>query len=173
MPLAIEDRVFASDEHRSGHGKLMYIDKKEMFGAQVLMDEPDGDGHRVYRFSLQHVRPAEEGEQLVLKRGERMMAVANSRNSSLITGEKYLIEISTYSKSTTQVNYYDLESHRHLGGCSIHCFIDIKPVDEKFLKPRKEPQKKAPVISETEPTKKQMKGFQKEATEQLSFALEF
>ena len=150
LQLVESNSVYCESTMFSGPGVIDCIFPEEYFGIQVLMNEPDPDGHRLKRFSLQEVKPLESHptEQPILAPGVKMIATATSASiGNLKTGEQYLIQVSTYSKNPHQVNIYDPHTERHLGGCSMIDFQDIREYDKReFLpKPRTMPDKKKKV----------------------------
>jgi hypothetical protein len=150
LQLAESNPVYCESAMFSGPGVIDSIFPEEYFGIQVLMNEPDPDGHRLKRFSLQEVKPLEnhQPEQPVLAPGVKMVATATSASIGIVkAGEQYLIQVSTYSKNPQQVNIYDPHTERHLGGCSKIHFQNIREFDKsEFLpKPRTKPDKKKKV----------------------------
>ena len=157
MQLAESNPVYCESSMFSGPGVIDSIFPEEYFGIQVLMNEPDPDGHRLKRFSLQEIKPLEnyQPEQPVLAPGVKVIATAaGSSIGSIMPGEQYLIQVSTYSKNPQQVNIYDPQNERHLGGCSMIHFQDIREYDKSEFSPK----------SRTKPGKKK-----KVQLEQLSF----
>ncbi|NMH67323.1 hypothetical protein HF072_00700 [Bacillus sp. RO3] len=149
--------VYCESTMFSGSGVIDSIFPEEYFGIQVLMNEPDPDGHRLKRFSVQEVKPLEshQPKQPVLAPGVKMIARAKGLPiGSVKAGEKYLIQVSTYSKNPHQVNIYDPHTERHLGGCSKIHFQDIREYNKKEFVPK----------TRTKPDKKK-----KVQLEQLSF----
>jgi hypothetical protein len=173
MSLTKGKKVFVSTSQYSGQGIIQYIDHKEMFGIQVLLDVPDKDGHRIIRVATYEVKPLNDMEP-TLKPGERMMATATGKNSSLLDGATYLIEKSTYSKNNNQIHYYNPHTNKLLGGCSSTCFKDIRPVGKDVTKPKSIPKKKVTIIYKTErPKKKKEPKPTKNESLQLSLDLGF
>jgi hypothetical protein len=147
MQLVEKSEVFCESEMFNGAGVIDSIFPDEYFGVQVLMNDPDPDGHQLKRFSRHEIKPLESNrpEQPVLAPGVKMIATAAGEPiGSMKAGEHYLIQVSTYSKNPQQVNIYDPHTERHLGGCSNTYFQDIREYDKKeFLpKPRTKPDKK-------------------------------
>lgn len=147
MQLVEQTEVFCESDIFHGAGVIDCIFPEEHYGIQVLMNDPDQDGHRLKRFSRQEVKPLEshQPEQPVLAPGVKMVATAAGEPiGSIKTGESYLIQLSTYSKNPHQVNIYDPHTEKHLGGCSDTYFQDIREYNKKeFLpKPRTKPDKK-------------------------------
>jgi hypothetical protein len=150
LQLVESNPVYCESDMFSGPGVIDSIFPEEYFGIQVLMDQPDPDGHRLKRFSLQEIKPLDnkQSDQQVLAPGVKMIATAADASiGSVKTGEQYLIEVSTYSKNPLQVNIYDPHTERHLGGCSKGHFQDIRKFykNEFLPKLRTEPDKKKKV----------------------------
>jgi hypothetical protein len=173
MSLTKGQKVFVSTSQYSGQGIIQYIDHKEMFGIQVLLDVPDKDGHSVLRVATYEVKPLDDKEP-ILKPGERMMATATDKNSSLVDGDTYLIEKSTYSKNNNQIHYYDPHTNKLLGGCSSTYFKDIRPVDKQITTTRPK-SKTIAVLSYKFPRPEKMKEPKpiKNESSQLSLDLGF
>ncbi|QHE63991.1 hypothetical protein FHE72_23660 (plasmid) [Rossellomorea vietnamensis] len=147
LQLAENNPVYCESAMFSGPGVIDNIFPEEYFGIQVLMNEPDPDGHRLKRFAREEVKSLDEhpSDQPVLSPGVKMVArAAGEPIGHIKTGEQYLIQVSTYSKNPQQVNIYDPHTERHLGGCSKIHFQDIREYDKSEFSPkdRTKPEKK-------------------------------
>ena len=78
MQLVEHAEVFCESAMFSGPGVIDSIFPEEYFGIQVLMNEPDPDGHRLKRFSQEEVKPLDEHpiDQPFLAPGVKMIARA-------------------------------------------------------------------------------------------------
>jgi hypothetical protein len=149
MQLAENLEVYCDSPMFSGAGIIEGIFPEE-FGVQVLLHEPDIDGHRLKRFSRSEIKPIEsqKEEQPILSPGVKMIATAAGAPIRSVTpGEQYLIQVSTYSNNPLQVNIYDPQTERHLGGCNVNGFKDVKEFNKKeyHAKIRTKPDKKKKV----------------------------
>jgi hypothetical protein len=139
MQLVERTEVFCESAMFSGPGVIDNIFPEEYFGIQVLMNEPDPDGHRLKRFAREEVKLLEEhpSDQQVLAPGVKMIATAAGEPiGNIKTGEQYLIQVSTYSKNPQQINIYDPQTERHLGGCSKIHFQDIRNFNKSEFLPK-------------------------------------
>lgn len=130
----------------TGEGIIHAIIPGEMFAYQVLLAEPDSDGHRVKRFARHEIR-TEQKEETILQPGEKMLGTRNN--------ETYIITRSPYADNGKQVHYYDPHTNKMRGGCSVSEFTDIKPYDINEIPQKVEPPEK--------------KGKKKTSSDQLAF----
>ncbi|MFS8189508.1 hypothetical protein ACMG4J_22630 [Rossellomorea marisflavi] len=146
MQLVENMDVYCETATYTGEGIIHAIIPGEMFGYQVLLSEPDEDGHRVKRFARHEIR-TDQKEETIPEPDEKMLGTRNN--------ETYIITRSPYADNGKQVHYYDPHTNKMRGGCSLSEFTDIKPFDINQI-----PQKKIEA-----PLKK----GKKTAGEQLAF----
>ncbi|MHC8523955.1 hypothetical protein ACPJHQ_25890 [Rossellomorea sp. H39__3] len=120
MQLAENMDVYCETSSYSGAGILHAIIPGEMYAFQVLLEEPDADGHRLKRFA-RHEIWTEAKQETILQPGEKMLGTRNN--------ETFIITRSPYADNGKQVHYYDPHTNKMRGGCPVSEFTDIKPYD--------------------------------------------
>ncbi|MCP3742729.1 hypothetical protein [Rossellomorea sp. BNER] len=139
MQLVENQPVYCESSLFSGNGKVNCILQNEMFGVQVLMDEPDPDGHRLKRFAIHEVRPFNEKKNInsepVLEPGTMMMANAGvDITKRLSKGQLFFINQHPDKRQPRQIFLYDPHTENPVGGCPLDHLENIRPIDKSIFK---------------------------------------
>lgn len=89
------DRIYVEAFLFSGHATVTYIapaKNREIFPIQIELDDPDENGHKVFRVNKDDIKEPKMTEQSIAKETlKRYIAVVNKKRMGFIFGERYII----------------------------------------------------------------------------------
>lgn len=128
-------RVYVSGEYISGSGTIIHLSNAAYCPVQVELDQPDEDGHCIYRFHHVEVKPLDCKENTVSEKEYIVELVQEIPGYSLRKGGQFTARPSRPGKGT----HYLIYKKDKLRGCfPISQFRTIKVIDIPKILPELE-----------------------------------
>lgn len=125
-------KVYVDTPMFSGWGTIDYEDPKEFYGIQVILDEPDQEGHRLKRVAKYEIVTPPMTNRDVLdfeNKDTRFKAISIIDGYNLRTNKAFIVGPTTRNMGT-HCFYYDIQTKNCLGCTLIANFKDFTPYEE-------------------------------------------